>query len=59
MRALTLFLLLGTLAAAPAAAVYMPGDLVDSFTVGRPGGGTVSPSDFPGQVILLNFFATW
>ena len=59
MRRLTLFLFLATLAAAPAAAVYQVGDSIDDFTLPNPDGGSVSLSDFTGDVILLNFFATW
>jgi hypothetical protein len=59
MRSLGLFLLLAILAAAPAPAVYETGDTVEDFTLPRPEGGMLSLSDFAGDVILLNFFATW
>ncbi len=42
-----------------ALATYQIGDAVDDFTLPDPQGQPVSLSDFAGQVVLINFFATW
>ena len=47
------------LAAGPVQAAYEVGDSVDDFTLLNSQGAPVSLSDFSGQVILINFFATW
>ncbi len=47
------------LGAIPAHAVYLVGEDVESFTLDTPEGVPVSLSDFFGDVILINFFATW
>jgi len=52
--------LLVILAAAGASwAFYGIGDDVQDFTLLSPAGDPMSLSDFQGDVILLNFFATW
>lgn len=58
----TLFpLLLALLLMGPgsARAAFEIGDPVDDFTLSDLAGGTASLSDFEGQVVLINFFATW
>ena len=55
-------LLLGSaclLAAIPALATYQLGDTVDDFTLDGLFGTPTSLSDFAGDVVVLNFFATW
>ncbi len=42
-----------------ASAFYEVGDEVQDFTLLTPTGEAVSLSDFAGDVILINFFATW
>lgn len=42
-----------------ALAAYQLGDQVDEFTLLDPAGAPVSLSDFAGQIVLINFFATW
>ena len=51
-----LTLLLIATAAWPA---YQVGDTVDDFTLPDPTGQPVNLSDFQGDVVLINFFATW
>jgi len=38
---------------------YSIGDSVNDFTLNDIDGKSVSLSDFDGQVVLFNFFATW
>ena len=52
-------LVLTTLAAAPASAAYVPGDLVDDFTLMGLDGEEHSLSDLRGRVVLITFFTTW
>lgn len=61
MSALSLAVLATLALAAPsgARAAYQLGDTVADFTLLEPHGGPVSLSDFAGQVVLINFFATW
>ncbi len=54
--AILIIALLGVLSAQ---AVYAVGESVESFTLDTPEGLPVSLSDFFGDVILINFFATW
>ena len=54
---ITMFLLCMPLTAH--ADVYQIGESVDDFTLPDLDGELVSLSDFAGNVILLNFFATW
>ncbi len=42
-----------------ASAFYEIGEEVQDFTLLTPTGEPVSLSDFAGDVILINFFATW
>jgi cytochrome c biogenesis protein CcmG/thiol:disulfide interchange protein DsbE len=50
---------LALLTATPALATYEIGDTVDDFTLLDLQGLPVSLSDFSGNVVLINFFATW
>lgn len=60
MRNRILYVLVGLLATTAAAqAFYEPGDEVEDFTLPDPSGEPVSLSDFAGDVVLINFFATW
>jgi hypothetical protein len=45
--------------ASQAMAAYGLGDSIEDFTLLTPDGDPVSLSDFEGDVILINFFATW
>ncbi len=56
-RIITIFTFL--LFAGQALAFYEPGDEVEDFTLLTPDGTPLSLSDFEGDVILINFFATW
>jgi len=55
--AMALCLLL--VAAASASAAYMIGDTVDDFTLPGLDGGDHSLTDLRGEIVVLNFFATW
>ncbi len=55
LTALLALLLSGT--ASPA--FYELGEVVEDFTLLSPQGTPVNLSDFEGDVILVNFFATW
>src|SRR5690349_13827306 len=52
-------LLLGFVTAGPAAAHLKPGDPAPPFKVTTFGGDTVSLDDLKGQVVVLNYWATW
>jgi len=54
-------LIIGTLllCVQPVSAQYAVGDTVADFTLNDLNGNPVSLSDFSGQYLLLNFFATW
>ena len=41
------------------AAAYQLGDVVNDFTYDNLAGEPVSLSDFAGDIVLINFFATW
>jgi cytochrome c biogenesis protein CcmG/thiol:disulfide interchange protein DsbE len=59
MRSL-IFTFMLLVAITPAAlAQYQVGDTIDDFTLLDPNGQPVRLSDFAGDVILINFFATW
>ncbi len=47
------------LLAQPAQAGYQLGDTIDDFTLNDLSGTPVSLSDFAGDIVLINFFATW
>ncbi|MBC8367836.1 hypothetical protein H8E52_10530 [bacterium] len=47
------------LSATASPAFYELGELVEDFTLLSPQGSPVYLSDFEGDVILINFFATW
>lgn len=53
--------MLGTVLAlaTPAHAAYQLGDTIDDFTLNDLNGNPVSLSDFAGDIIVINFFATW
>ena len=38
---------------------FKPGLLATDFTLETPNGDTISLSDYRGQVVLINFWATW
>ena len=56
---LAIIISLSLAVAGPAQANYEVGSSVDDFTLLDLQGAPVSLSDFSGQVILINFFATW
>ncbi len=58
MTAVKLFLVLG-LVVAPLGAAQRPGDAAPDFTLTDGAGAVVSLSDFRGEPVLLNFWATW
>ena len=47
------------LPALPAQATYQLGDVVDDFTLNDLTGTPVSLSDYAGDIVVINFFATW
>ena len=61
------FIAIGLLSVGMVAAVYPtldqrvvnPGDTAPSFSVKTETGKTISPTDFGGKVLVLNFWATW
>ncbi len=59
MKRYTMVLLTLLVAAAPAPAAYMIGDTVSDFTLPGLDGGDHSLSDLRGEIVVLNFFATW
>jgi peroxiredoxin len=56
---LRLSLLLALMSAGGAQATYQLGDVVDDFTLNDLSGAPVSLSAFAGDLIVINFFATW
>ncbi len=57
---LSVLLVLGLcLGAAPALATYELGDTVNDFTLNDLAGTPVNLYDYAGQIIVINFFATW
>ena len=55
------FVVLGAVLAlaTPAHATYELGDIINDFTLNDLNGNPVSLSDFAGDIIVINFFATW
>lgn len=53
------FLAISLLASQPALAAYEIGDTIDDFSLPNLQGELISLTDFDGQVVLINFFATW
>ncbi|MDX2474872.1 MAG: TlpA disulfide reductase family protein [Candidatus Krumholzibacteria bacterium] len=55
------FVMLGAVLAlaTPAHAAYQVGDTINDFTLKDLNGNPVSLSDFAGDIIVINFFATW
>jgi cytochrome c biogenesis protein CcmG/thiol:disulfide interchange protein DsbE len=57
--AIALFLVLGIVWAGAAGADYQLGEPVQDFSVSGLDGQDITLSQFQGQVVLINFFATW
>jgi peroxiredoxin len=55
----SLFVLALVLSATPAAAAVAPGAAAPSFALPARDGGRVQLEDLRGQVVMLNFWATW
>jgi len=54
-----LILVVSLLCAASAVATYEVGDTIDDFTLNDLNGLPISLSDYAGDIIVINFFATW
>lgn len=59
MKRYALVVTLALVAAAPAPAAYQIGDTVEDFTLPGLDGGDHSLSELRGEIVVLNFFATW